>query len=110
VALGIGQGGSNGNPKSGVTWTSVECPVTGNIVAVFNGSSSQIYFQNVTFPVASANAGGSNAGQSTGYWDFGTQVAGKAVTLTDTLGHTIHGTIPSNSGGSIGAQFPTTCN
>jgi hypothetical protein len=110
VALGIGQGSSNGNPKSGVTWTSVECPVTGDIVAVFNGSSSQIYFQNVTFPVASANAGGSNAGQNTGFWDFGTQVGGKAVTLTDTLGHTIHGTIPTGSGGSIGAQFPTTCN
>ena len=41
VALGIGQGNATGNPKSGVTWTSVACPVTGNIVAVFNGSSSQ---------------------------------------------------------------------
>jgi hypothetical protein len=110
VALGIGQGGASGNPKSGVTWTSVACPVTGDIVAVFNGSSSQIYFENVAFPVASASAGGSAAGQSTGFWTFGTVVGGKAVTLTDTLGHTIHGTIPTGSGGSIGAQFPATCN
>ncbi len=110
VALGVGQGSASGNPKSGVTWTPVECPVTGDIVAVFNGSSSQIYFQNVTFPVASATAGGSGGSQSTGFWNFGSAVAGKAVTLTDTLGHTIHGTIPTNSGGSIGAQFPTTCN
>jgi hypothetical protein len=109
VALGIGQGGAPGNPKSGVTWTSVACPVTGDIVAVFN-SSSQIYFENVAFPVASANAGGSAGNQSTGFWSFGSVVAGKAVTLTDTLGHTIHGTIPTTSGGSIGAQFPATCN
>jgi hypothetical protein len=110
VALGIGQGNASGNPKSGVTWTSVACPVTGDIVAVYNGSSSQIYFQNVAFPVASANAGGTSASQSTGFWNFGTAVGGKAVTLTDTLGHTIHGTIPTSSGGSIGAQFPATCN
>ena len=89
VALGIGQGNASGNPKSGVTWTSVACPVTGDIVAVYNGSSSQIYFQNVAFPVASANAGGSSASQSTGFWNFGAAVGGKAVTLTDTLGHTI---------------------
>jgi hypothetical protein len=111
VALGIGQGSSSGNPRNGVTWTSVACPVTGNIVAVFNnGSSSQIYFENVAFPVASATAGGSAGNQSTGFWSFGSVVAGKAVTLTDTLGHTIQGTIPTNSGGSIGAQFPATCN
>jgi hypothetical protein len=85
--------------------------VTGDVVAVFNnGSSSQIYFENVAFPVASATAGGSAGNQSTGFWSFGSVVAGKAVTLTDTLGHTIQGTIPTNSGGSIGAQFPATCN
>jgi hypothetical protein len=110
VALGIGQGNATGNPKSGVTWTSVACPVTGDVVAVYNGSSSQIYFENVAFPVASAAAGGSTASQSTGFWNFGAAVGGKAVTLTDTLGHTIHGTIPTSSGGSIGAQFPATCN
>ena len=110
VALGVGQGNATGNPKNGVTWTSVACPVTGDVVAVFNGSSSQIYFENVAFPVASASAGGASASQSTGFWNFGTAVGGKAVTLTDTLGHTIHGTIPTGSGGSIGAQFPATCN
>jgi hypothetical protein len=110
IALGLGQGNATGNPKSGVTWDAVACPVTGNIVAVFNGSSSQIYFQNVAFPVASASAGGATATQSTGFWNFGTAVGGKSVTLTDTLGHTITGTIPTSSGGSIGAQFPATCN
>jgi hypothetical protein len=31
------------------------------------------------------------------------------VTLTDALGHTVTGTIPGTSGGSVGAQFPATC-
>jgi len=44
-----------------------------------------------------------------GYWDFGTSVAGQSVTLTDTLGHQITGTIPGSSGGSINAQFPMVC-
>jgi len=79
-------------------------------VAVFNnGSSSQIYFQNVAFPVASATAGGATASQQSGFWNFGGLVAGRSVTLTDTLGHTVTGTIPTSSGGSIGAQFPATC-
>jgi|HubBroStandDraft_6_1064221.scaffolds.fasta_scaffold04320_9 hypothetical protein len=110
VALGVGQGGSSGDPMSGVTWESVACPVSGNVVAVYNGSSSQIYFENVAFPVASASAGGATATQQDGFWNFGTLVGGKSVTLTDTLGHTITGTIPTSSGGSIGAQFPATCN
>jgi hypothetical protein len=110
VALGVGQGGSTGDPTSGVTWKAVACPVSGDIVAVYNGSSSQIYFQNVAFPVASASAGGSTATQQNGFWNFGTLVAGKAVTLTDTLGHQVMGTIATSSGQSIGAQFPQTCN
>jgi expansin (peptidoglycan-binding protein) len=110
VALGLGQGGAVGDATSGVTWKAVSCPVTGNIVAVFNnGYSGQIYFQDTVFPVASAQAGGHTATQSFGYWDFGTQVAGQSVTLTDTLGHTVTGTIPSASGGSINAQFPQVC-
>ncbi|MGO9835305.1 MAG: hypothetical protein ACLP1X_13920 [Polyangiaceae bacterium] len=110
VALGVGQGSSTGDPKNGVTWESVACPISGDVVAVYNGSSSQIYFENVAFPVASASAGGATATQQDGFWNFGTLVGGKSVTLTDTLGHTITGTIPTSSGGSIGAQFPTTCN
>ena len=110
VALGVGQGGATGDPTNGVTWESVTCPLSGDIVAVFNGSSSQIYFQNVAFPVASAVAGGATATQQDGFWNFNTLVGGKSVTLTDTLGHQITGTIPTSSGGSIGAQFPATCN
>jgi hypothetical protein len=110
AALDVGQGNGNGDPTSGVTWEAVACPVSGDVVAVYNGSSSQIYFQNVAFPVASATAGGATATQSDGFWNFGTDVGGKSVTLTDTLGHTITGTIPNSSGASIGAQFPATCN
>jgi expansin (peptidoglycan-binding protein) len=112
VALGLGQGGNTGDATSGVTWKAVDCPVTGNIVGVYNGSASnsqQIYFQNVAFPVAAAKAGTHTATQAFGYWDFGAPVAGQTVTLTDTLGHVITGTIPSSSGGSVGAQFPLTC-
>ena len=110
VALGIGQGSNTGHPTSGVTWQAVACPSTGNIVAVFNnGYAGQSYFQNVVFPVASATAGGHTGTQSFGYWDFGTAVSGQSVSLTDTLGHNITGTIPGSSGGSIGSQFPMVC-
>jgi expansin (peptidoglycan-binding protein) len=106
-ALGLTQ--MKGDPTSGVTWTSVSCPVSGDIVASFNnGYTGQVYFQNVVFPVASAAVGGNRAMFAYGYWDFGGQVGGQSVTLTDALGHTVSGTIPSN-GGSIGVQFPDTC-
>lgn len=108
-ALGIGHGMVAGDVKSGVTWKAVDCPVSGNIVSVFNnGQPGQIYFQNVAFPVASASAGGHTATQQTGFWNFGASVVGQQVTLTDGVGHRITGTIQSN-GGSIGAQFPLTC-
>jgi expansin (peptidoglycan-binding protein) len=112
VALGLGQGTTTGDAKTGVTWKAVDCPITGNIVAVFNGTntnSQQIYFQNVVFPVAAATAGTHVATQAFGYWDFGAAVAGQTVTLTDTVGHVVMGTIPSTSGGSVGVQFPETC-
>jgi hypothetical protein len=93
-----------------VTWKAVDCPVAGNIVAEYNnGYSGQIYFQNVTFPVASAVAGGHTATQMFGYWDFGTAVAGQSVVLKDTIGHQVTGTIPNSNGGSVGVQFPQTC-
>jgi hypothetical protein len=113
VALGLGQNGSTADPTSGVTWNAVSCPVTGDIVAVFNGSSSQIYFQNMTFPVASATAAGHTAHQdnaASGYWDFGADVGGATVTLTDTLGHTATGVIPAGGGTIAGAQFTDSCN
>ena len=68
------------------------------------GSSTS---RNVVFPVAAATAGGHAGTQSYGYWDFGASVAGKSITLTDTLGHVVTGTVPGSSGGSVGVQFPT---
>jgi expansin (peptidoglycan-binding protein) len=109
LALGLDTGGSTADPTSGVTWKAVDCPVTGNIVAIFNGSSQEIYFQNVAFPVAQAVAGGHTATQQSAFWNFGTAVGGQSVTLTDTVGHVVTGTIPSSSGGSVGVQFPLTC-
>jgi hypothetical protein len=108
VALGLGQNGTTGDATNGVTWKAVDCPVTGNILAVFNnGFAGQIYFQNVVFPVTSVTAGGHVGTQSLGFWNFGTSVAGQTVTLTDSQGHTVTGTIPASSGGSIGVQFPS---
>jgi hypothetical protein len=110
VALGLGQGSATGDATNGVTWKTVDCPVTGNIVAVSNnGYMGQFYFQNVAFPVASATAGGHSASQQYAYWDFGTAVGGQQVTLTDSVGHTITGTLPSSGSGNIGKQFPLTC-
>jgi hypothetical protein len=110
VALGLGQNGTVGDATNGVTWDAVDCPVTGDIVAVYNnGYAGQLYFQDVAFPVAAATAGGHMATQSYGYWDFGTSVAGQSLTLTDTLGHFVTGTVPGSSGGSTGTQFPLNC-
>jgi hypothetical protein len=110
AANALGLNSSNGDPKSGVTWKAVSCQINGDIVALFNnGYAGQVYFQNVNFPVASATAGGHTGNPSYGYWDFGAVVSGQPVTLTDVLGHTAHGTIPSSSGQSIGGQFAVTC-
>jgi hypothetical protein len=110
VALGLGQGSAPRDVTSGVSWRAVDCPVTGNIVAVSNnGNTTQFYFQNLAFPVASATAAGHTAVQQYAYWDFGTTVGGQQVTLRDAVGHTVTGTLPSSGSGSIGAQFPLTC-
>jgi hypothetical protein len=111
TALGMGTGtGQTEDAKNGVTWHTVDCPVSGNIVAVYNGTyAGQIYFQNLAFPIQSATAGGHTGTLSNGFWDFGTSVSGQSVTLTDMLGHVVTGTIPTTNGGSIGAQFPLTC-
>jgi expansin (peptidoglycan-binding protein) len=116
AALGMGTGtGQTENVTSGVTWKAVACPVgSSSIAAGYNGSyTGQLYFQNVAFPIAKASAvvNGTthNANLTNGMWDFGvTLSAGVQLTLTDIMGHTVTGTLGSN-GGSIGAQFPTTC-
>jgi hypothetical protein len=116
AALGMGTGaGQTENPKSGVSWKSVSCPVGATpIVAGYNGQyAGQLYFQNVAFPVKSASAvvAGTThqAILTNGMWDFGTEVLrGSVITLTDIQGHTVSGKLGANGAG-IGAQFPTDC-
>jgi hypothetical protein len=109
-ALGIGVGGTSGD-VNGVTWSAASCPVSGYIYAMYNnGGSNQVYFQNVTFPVASARTSGGATGNLTnGFWNFGSNIGGQTVTLTDTLGHTTSGVMPGGSGPITGAQFPDQC-
>ncbi len=93
-----------GDVTTGVTWTEVACPTPGNIVALCNGScGQQFYFQGGTYPIVSATAGGHTAHLNTAFWDFGANVVGQTVTLTDAAGNVITGTIPSSNGGTIGA-------
>jgi hypothetical protein len=114
AANALGLTPMNGDPTSGVTWKAVSCPVSGDIVAVFNVDAAgqlapqQVYFQNVVFPVMSASIGGRAASYNLGYWDFGESVAGQSVTLTDVVGHSATGTVPTG-GGSIQAQFSASC-
>jgi hypothetical protein len=113
AALGMGTSTTE-DVTSGVTWKPVACPVTSDIVVGYNCTySGQLYFQNVSFPVASASAvvNGTthNATLTNGLWDFGvTLPTGTKITLTDVEGHTVTGTLGS-SGASIGVQFSTTC-
>jgi hypothetical protein len=112
--MGTGSGQTE-DVTSGVTWKAVACPVgTSPIVAVYNGAyAGQLYFQNLAFPIASASAVVSGtthtATLSNGFWDFGTTLSsGTQITLKDTAGHTVTGTLGANGAG-IGVQFPTTC-
>jgi hypothetical protein len=85
-------------------------PATGDIYATLNGGYwGQIYLQNAAFPIVSAEAAGRTVTMNNAFWDFGIVVAGETVTLTDAVGHTTVGTIPSAVRGSIGAQFDLTC-
>jgi hypothetical protein len=98
-----------GEVKSGVRWRVVACPTTSNIKVVFNGNPrSQMYFQNLAFPIAKATFENSEANNVTGYWEFGNDVVGKEVTLTDVMGNSINVTIPA-SDGDLGVQFPLEC-
>jgi hypothetical protein len=107
--LGFGVGMIVGNP-SNVTWEAVACPITsnsGHIVEVFNGSSTQVYFQNVVWPVKSVTVNGAAASQPNGYWQLPS--GSGPISMTDTYGHTITGTLPGTDGASLGIQFPATC-
>jgi hypothetical protein len=105
-ALGYGVGGVTGSP-TGVTWEAVACPISSDIVEVFNGSSTQVYFQNVVWPVATVKVNGVAASQPDGYWQL--PAASGPITLTDAYGHSITGTLPGTNNGSLGTQFPATC-
>jgi hypothetical protein len=75
----------------------------------FNGGyQGQVYFENLAFPIASASSGGVQASVNTGFWDFGKEMGGQQVTLTDVMGHSVTATVPS-SPGSLGVQFDLTC-
>jgi hypothetical protein len=111
--LGLGVGGATGDATSGVTWTPVECPVTGNIQAVFNSlGGGQVYFQNVVWPIKSITNGSCGTGgckQQNGIWGYNAPsiTSGTTVVLTDILGHTVTAQIVP---GDIGVQFPNKCN
>jgi hypothetical protein len=107
--LGFGVGGVVGNP-SNVTWAAVACPISsnsGHIVEVFNGSATQVYFQNTVWPVKSVSVNGTAATQPNGYWQLPS--GSGPISMTDTYGHTITGTLPGTNNGSLGIQFPATC-
>ena len=109
AAAALGMTEIMGQVESGVTWRAVGCPATGDIQVNFNGGyQGQVYFQNAAFPIATASSGGQQATVNTGFWDFGMEMGGQEVTLTDVMGHTVTATVPS-SPGSLGVQFDLTC-
>jgi hypothetical protein len=109
-ALGMTEEMGQVEAGNGVRWRIVGCPTTGNISVNFNGGyQGQVYFQNTAFPIATATSGGKAASANTGFWDFGKEMGGQEVTLTDVMGHTVTGTVPS-SPGTLGKQFDLTCN
>jgi hypothetical protein len=105
---------STGNP-SGTTWKFIACPITTNIQTMpKSGNNDQFYIENTVFPVASVSVNGQMATHlSYGAWQLpgGTNAAGAKVTLTDSEGHMVTGTVPGG-GGDLGVQFPSpgTCN
>ena len=115
AAKALGMNEIMGKIDSGVQWHIVACPVTTPIMVNFNGNSastylSQVYFENLEFPIASATSGSNKGTLNGGFWDFGKDMKGQTVTLTDVMGHTVTGTIPSSGAGSLGVQFSATCN
>jgi len=109
AAEALGMTETIGEIDGGVTWRAVGCPVTSDIYVNFNGGyQGQVYFQNPAFPIASASSGDHEATPNTGFWDFGMEMGGQEVTLTDILGHTVTAVVP-NQPGSLGVQFDLTC-
>lgn len=98
-----------GQVESGVAWRAVGCPTTEDIQVNFNGGyQGQVYFQNAAFPIAEASSEGRQATVNTGFRDFGMEMGGKEVTLTDVMGHSVTATVPT-SPGSLGVQFDLSC-
>jgi len=99
---------SVGNP-SGTTWKFVACPITTNIqITLKSGNNDQFYVENTVFPVSSiSTSGGMATHLSYGAWQLsgGANAGGATITLTDSEGHMITGTIPGG-GGDLGVQFP----
>ncbi len=115
AAKALGMNELMGKIDNGVHWRIVACPTTTPIMVNFNGNSastylSQVYFENLEFPIASATSGSNKATLNGGFWDFGKDMKGQTVTLTDVMGHTVTGTVPSSGAGSLGVQFSATCN
>ena len=109
AAEALGMTEEMGQVESGVTWRVVGCPTSGDIQVNFNGGyQGQVYFQNLAFPIASASSDGQPASVNTGFWDFGKEMGGQEVTLTDVMGHTVTATVPS-APGSLGVQFDLPC-
>ena len=108
LGLGVQNGGTTttGDATSGVTWSAVECPITGHIQAVWNNndpSGGKVYFQNVVWPVTKVD--GSNGNLNQGQWAIS---AGTTHSLTDSVGHTLSNVVISASG-DLGVQFPANC-
>jgi expansin (peptidoglycan-binding protein) len=105
-------GYSVGDP-TGTTWQFAPCPVTGNIEGrPKNGNADQVYLENSVFPIVSVSVGGQPAQHlSYGAWQLpnGTIASGASLAMTDAVGHTATGTVPSG-GGDLGVQFPSPSN
>jgi hypothetical protein len=101
-----------GDP-SGVTWSFVPCPISGDVtIRIKSGNPNQIYVENEILPIQRITMNGSSATQlSYGAWQLPGNAAGATLTLTDADGRSITVTVPSGASGSEGAssgeQFPT---
>jgi hypothetical protein len=113
----FGQGTQSGGGNLPGSWKFIACPVTGDIMVVFN-SAGQIYIQNTVYPVKSATANGTPLTQGSGaFWEAKgviSNLAGMTLTLTDVEGHIVSAVVPAPgaaTGVSLGVQFlsPGTC-
>jgi hypothetical protein len=104
-------GFASGDP-TGVTWSFVPCPVSGDVnIRIKTGNPNQIYVENEVLPIKSITMNGGAATQlSYGAWQLPGNAAGATLTLTDIDGRSITVTVPSaataSQGTSSGKQFP----